>query len=68
MEIIEPEKEPKEVAEILDERLVGKTRRKKLEEFLVHWKNKGIEEATWISKEKLAHRDRPVIARKGANS
>ena len=42
-----------EVAEVLNEQEVGKTRSQKNKKCLVRWENKDLEEVAWILEEEL---------------
>jgi hypothetical protein len=50
-----PVKQDEEVEEILAKRIGRKTRNKEYLEYLVKWKNRGSEDASWVSKEELVH-------------
>jgi hypothetical protein len=46
-------KQVEEVEEILATRIARKNRNKEYLEYLVKWKNRGSEDASWVSKEEL---------------
>ena len=48
-----PKKQIEEVEQILDQRVGKRTRGKYYYEYLVKWKNRPIEDASWISQSKL---------------
>ena len=48
-----PKKQIEEVEQILDQRVGKSTRGKDYYEYLVKWKNRPIEDATWISQSEL---------------
>lgn len=48
-----PKKQIEEVEQILDQRIGRSTRGKDYYEYLVKWKNKPMEDASWISQSKL---------------
>ena len=48
-----PKKQIEEVEQILSQRIFKSTRGKDYYEYLVKWKNRPIEDATWISQSKL---------------
>ena len=48
-----PKKQIEEVEQILDQRVGKSTREKDYYEYLVKWKNRPVENATWISQSKL---------------
>ena len=48
-----PKKQTKEVKQILGQRIGKKTRGKEYFEYLIKWKNRPIEDSTWISQSEL---------------
>ena len=48
-----PFKRTQEVEEILATRIGRKTRNKEYLEYLVKWKNRGFEDASWVSEEEI---------------
>jgi hypothetical protein len=53
LERVDPKHERDEIVEILEERIARRTIRQRTKKYLVNWGGKGLEEATWISKEEL---------------
>ena len=50
-----PIKPVEEMEEILATRIGNKTRQKEYLEYLIKWKNMGIEDASWVFEEELTH-------------